>query len=103
MDEGLNMFLKHIIILTIQGRFCRKKISIVQAHGKISCLATLNLKKSNYMAYIYGARKNADLSRIYLSEKYGLPAYHEGCLQEKTAMGFEHLLSHLGDSSLMSR
>ena len=101
MDEGLSMFFETRYYYTHYAKDAslqEENFYRAGSWGKSLGLATLNLKKSNYMAYIYGARKNADLSPDLSSEKYGLPAYHED-VYRKTAMGFEHLLSYLGDSS----
>ena len=105
MDEGLSMFLKHdiiiLIILRTQG-LAGRKISIAGSLGKSLGLATPESGSSRTMAYIYGARKNADLSRSIFRKIWSPLHLSWGCLQ-KVAMGFEHLPPILATVLLMSR
>ena len=100
MDEGLTMFFETRYIYTKYAATPKSQEQTFYRAGKIGKyvgLATLNLRRSNYLAYLSGARENSDQSPDLSSEKYSYASYHED-VYRKTALGFEHLLSYLGDS-----
>ncbi len=100
MDEGLTKFFETRYFLTKYANrpeLQAEKFYRAGKFGKHLGLSSFSLRKSNYLSYLNGARKNSDQSPDLDAAKYSGAAYRED-VYRKSALAFEHLLSYLGDS-----
>ena len=100
MDEGMTKFFETRYFSTKYANrpeLQAEKFYRAGRFGKHIGLSTLTLRKSNYLSYLNGARKNSDQSPDLNAAKYSGAAYRED-VYRKSALAFDHLLSYLGDS-----
>ncbi|HRH66565.1 MAG TPA: M1 family metallopeptidase [Bacteroidia bacterium] len=100
MDEGLTKFIESRYFYThYAGSPESQEVKFYRfgKKAKYVGLSSLNIRQSNYLAYITGARKNSDQSPDLSAEQYSGAAYRED-VYRKTSCAFEHLLAYLGDS-----